>query len=86
MTECKRVETKYFMSSPHGILTVNGAKATFIDEVSGISFFEDPQYGDETGLWAVYKGRVTATDYFSVPDAEEIEDPAEFFECYAGCD
>lgn len=58
-------------------------KATLIDTVSGIQFFEDPFYGDDAGLWAAYKGQVAATDYFEVPDAEEIgEDPDDFMLCY----
>lgn len=58
-------------------------QATPLDTVSGIQFFEDPFYGDEAGMWLVFKGRAAPSDYFSVPDAEEIGDPEDFFECYA---
>lgn len=58
-------------------------KADFIGESLGIRFYEDPFYGDETGLWAVFRGRVAPTDYFEVPDADEIDNASDFFECYA---
>jgi hypothetical protein len=58
-------------------------EAEFIEECAGIRFYEDPFYGDDTGLWAVHANVAVGTDYFEVPDAEEIGDPAEFMECYA---
>lgn len=75
------------MLTPHtvysrGVLTVNGKEALKIDKVSGIEFYECPIWGDEAGLWAVFKGEVFSTDYFHAPDEDEIGDPQEFADCY----
>lgn len=59
------------------------ANATHIETVCGIHFYEDPRYGDEAGLWAVYQGKSYPTDYFHAPDADEIGDVRDFLECYS---
>jgi hypothetical protein len=65
-------------------------KATLIGTVAGITFYEDPDYGDDTGLWAVYKSEAQPTDWFHLPEMEEIIDPEDnpdacaeaFMACY----
>lgn len=63
-------------------LVIGNQYADFIGEELGIRFYEDPRYGDEAGLWAVYKNRIVPTDYMELPDALEIDDASDFIDCY----
>ena len=59
------------------------SQATLIGTVSGIKFFEDPHFGDDCGMWAVYKGEAILTDWCDLPTEEELEgSPEAFMECY----
>ena len=56
--------------------------ATVLDTVQGVTFYEDPRYGGDTGMWAEYKSEAVKTDYYDVPDADEMGDPEDFIDCY----
>ncbi len=59
-------------------------RASLIDTVLGVAFYEHPTFGDEVGLIAVYRGRAVQTDCYDVPAAEDMEDgAAAFVDCYA---
>jgi len=43
-------------------------KAPLIGVYLGLCFYEDPRWGDEEPLLAVYKGRVVCSGFYEVPE------------------
>lgn len=56
--------------------------ATLIGIVDGINFYEDPIHGDETGMWAVLNGEAVKTDWFDLPEQEDVEPRNAFMNTY----
>jgi hypothetical protein len=58
------------------------SSATLIGVVAGVPFYESPAYGDESPLLYITKdGRVKISDYWELPDYDELMDfgPADAF-------
>ena len=51
------------------------AKATLIGIVAGVPFYESPIYGDESPLLYITKdGRIKISDYWELPEYDELMD------------
>jgi hypothetical protein len=57
--------------------------AAVVGRVAGVLFREDPEQGDEAGLWATWRGESVQTDYFDLPTPAEVGgDPEAFLAQY----
>lgn len=53
--------------------------ATHIGTIDGIQFYEDPDDGDEVGLWAVFGREALHTDWHDLPESNDIYPNVEWF-------
>lgn len=47
---------------------------TVLFTILGVTFLEDPVEGDETSMWAEYKGVVYGTDWWDRPSEDEVKE------------
>lgn len=59
------------------------AGATKIGTVCTIDFYEHPVHGDEAGLVAIRGLIMVQTDWYDLPEPDDIEDPDEFLQLYS---
>lgn len=59
------------------------AHATLIGTVEGVMFYEHPVYGDEAGMLAIYRNKMVATDWFDLPEPDDMMGgPEDFMRIY----